>query len=92
MTFLDMWTTGNGQNDAKWGNPKYDELIKKAQVETDAKTRAGYLKEAEDIIMDDMPIVPIYYYTLVKGVDPKVKDMRVSPLGQVYFSRAYMAQ
>jgi oligopeptide transport system substrate-binding protein len=91
MSFLDMWMTGGGNNDAKFANPKYDELIKKAQMEKDAKTRAGYMKDAEAILMDEMPIIPIYYYTFVKGIDPKVKDMRVSPLGQIYFEKAYMA-
>ncbi|WP_143314567.1 peptide ABC transporter substrate-binding protein [Clostridium sp. HBUAS56017] len=92
MSFLDMWMTGGGNNDAKFANPKYDELIKKAQLETDAKTRAQHMREAENILMEEMPIVPIYYYTFVKGIDPKVKDMRVSPLGQVYFVKAYMAE
>ncbi|MDS0527501.1 peptide ABC transporter substrate-binding protein [Clostridium sp. SHJSY1] len=92
MTFLDMWTTGSGQNDAKFSNPKYDELIKKAQVEKDAKTRAGYLKEAEAILMDELPILPIYYDTYPKGFDPKIKDYRVSPLGQIYFTKAYMSE
>ncbi|MDS0527502.1 peptide ABC transporter substrate-binding protein [Clostridium sp. SHJSY1] len=92
MTFLDLLMTGGGNNDSKFANAKYDELVKKAQVETNAKTRAGYLKQAEDILMDEMPIIPLYYYTSVKGVDSKVKDIRVSPLGQIYFTKAYMAQ
>jgi oligopeptide transport system substrate-binding protein len=90
MTFLDMWMTGLGNNDAKFANAKYDELIRKSQNERDSKTRIRYLREAQDIFMDEMPILPIFYDTLVKGFDPKAKDIRVAPLGQVYFTRAYM--
>lgn len=92
MTFLDMWTTGNPQNDAHFANSKYDELIKKAQAETDSKTRVGYLREAESILMDVQPIIPLYYNTWVKGIALKAKDIRVSPLGQVYFTKAYIAE
>lgn len=90
MTFLDMWMTGLGNNDPKFASAEYDELIRKAKAESDAKVRVGYLKEAEDILMEEMPIIPIYYYTQVKAVDPSVKDVRVSPLGQMYFDRAYI--
>ena len=40
--------------------------------------------------MDEMPIIPIYYYTQIKAVSPRVKDVVVSPLGQVYFDKAYI--
>ncbi len=42
--------------------------------------------------MDEMPIIPIYYYTQVKAVNPKVKGVVVSPLGQVYFENAYIEE
>ena len=88
MTFLDMWMTGLGNNDAKFASAEYDALIEKAMAETDSVKRAEILRQAEDILMEELPIMPIYYYTQVKAVSPKVKDLRVSPLGQVYFDGA----
>lgn len=35
MTFLDMWVTGGGQNNAGYSNPEYDKLIAAAKVEID---------------------------------------------------------
>lgn len=90
MTFLDLLMTGLGNNDCKFANAEYDELVRKAQQEVDAKKRSEYLVKAEDILMDEMPILPIFYDTEVKAFSPKAKDYRVSPLGQVYFDRAYM--
>ena len=48
------------------------------------------MHKAEDILMDEMPALPIYYYTQVKGIQPYVKDVRVSPLGFIYFDKAYI--
>lgn len=90
MTFLDMWMTGLGNNDPKFANEDYDNLIREAMAETDSVKRCEILRKAEDILMDEMPIIPIYYYTQVKAVDPSVKDVVVSPLGQVYFYKAYI--
>ena len=63
MTFLDMWTTGNGNNDTGWSNERYDELIKKAQVEASTRQRRLYLQEAEQLLLEEGPIIPIYFYT-----------------------------
>ena len=90
MIFLDMWVTGGGNNDAGFSNAKYDELVAKAKTESDDAKRWEYMKQAEDILMDEMPIIPLYYYTKVKGAKPEVKGVRVSTLGQVYFDGAYL--
>ena len=90
MTFLDMWMSGLGNNDAKFSNEEYDNLIRSAKEETDIAKKYEYLRKAEDILMDEMPIIPIYYYTQIKAVSPRVKDVVVSPLGQVYFDKAYI--
>ncbi|GAB6170411.1 peptide ABC transporter substrate-binding protein [Clostridium carnis] len=90
MTFLDMWVTNGGNNDVGFSNAEYDKLIKDARAEADEAKRFEMLKKAEDILMDEMPIVPLYYYTKVKGAKPEVKGVRVSTLGQVYFDEAYL--
>ncbi len=61
-TFLGIFTTGNGNNDTGWGNPEYDKLINGAYAEVDEAKRRKMLEDAEKILMDDMPIIPIYYY------------------------------
>lgn len=90
MTFLDMWVTGNGQNNAGYSNKEYDEVINKAKKELDPTKRTELLHKAEDILMEDMPIIPIYYYTNVVCADPKVKGVIKSPLGQTEFKGAYV--
>ena len=89
MTFLDLFVTGGGNNDSGYSNPEYDALIAVAKVETDPDKRKEQLREAEDILMDDMPILPIYYYTTVMGWNENVKGIQVSVLGTVYLQGAY---
>ena len=72
-TFLDMWLTGGGQNETGWGNPEYDRLIAEAGRTADAAARLELFQKAEAILMDEMPIIPIYYYTRVYAMSPKVK-------------------
>ena len=89
MTFLDLWTTDGGNNDAGFSNARYDELIAAAKVETDSDKRNELLRQAEDILMDEMPILPIYYYTTVTAANENVKDVHISTLGKIYFKYAY---
>jgi len=46
-TFMDIFTTGNGQNNAMYSNPKYDELISAARRETDPAKRIQMYHDAE---------------------------------------------
>ncbi|EOR26808.1 extracellular solute-binding protein [Clostridium sartagoforme AAU1] len=90
MTFLDLWVTGGGNNDAGYSNAEYDKLVADAKKEADPAKRWELMRKAEDIIMEEMPIIPLYYYTKVKGAKPEVKGVRVSTLGHVFFDKAYI--
>jgi oligopeptide transport system substrate-binding protein len=88
MTFMDMWVTGGGNNDAKYNNPAYDALIKQAKLSGDQKVRQEAMHKAEAMLMADMPIIPIYH-----GVNPyllsdKVTGVYLSPLGSIDFTNA----
>ena len=62
-TFLDMFTSWSEQNNTGWSTDEYDKLITDAAAEFDVATRMGYLHEAEDMLMEALPVMPIYYYT-----------------------------
>lgn len=89
MTFLDLWVTNGGNNDCGFSNAKYDELIAAAKVETDSAKRLEMLRQAEDILMDEMPVLPIYYYTTVMAWNDNVKGVNISTLGKISFKYAY---
>lgn len=72
-TFLDMFVTGGANNQTGWGNPEYDRLISAASVETDPQKRLEMLHQAEVILMDQMPIIPVYFYVTISMQRPYVK-------------------
>ena len=74
MTYLDMWTTNSSYNDTSWSNSKYDELIANANKETDKKKRIQEMQDAERILMDELPIAPIYWPGSTRLTRPYVKD------------------
>ena len=91
MTFMDIWTTGNGNNDSGYANPEYDALIEKAAEEKDLAKRNEYFAQAEKIlIQDDMVIAPVYYYTNVSLTKPHLKGVSLDFSGAIDFSRAYL--
>ncbi len=92
MTFLDMWLTGGGNNDTGWSNKRYDALIEQSKTEEDMKKRDALLHEAEDILMNDMPIMPIYFYTLPFEQKDFVKDLNRSTLGFIDFKHTWIAK
>lgn len=61
MTDLDLYVTGAGNNDPAYSNPEYDALIKAAKSEPDKAKKFELMHKAEDILMEDMPIGPLYY-------------------------------
>ncbi|WP_025025818.1 peptide ABC transporter substrate-binding protein [Caldalkalibacillus mannanilyticus] len=63
MSFLDMFITNGGNNDTGWSNAEYDALIANAKASNDQVQRMADLHAAEKILMEHMPISPIYYYT-----------------------------
>ncbi len=96
-TFLDMFVSDGPQNQTGWGNPRYDKLVEAAQREKDASKRMQYFHQAEQILMDQLPIIPIYFYVstsmirpYVKGFYPNIQD--VHPLWAIWIDREQKAR
>ena len=81
VTFLDIWTTGNGNNKTHWGDPKYDELIHQAARTGDAKVRFDLLHQAEELFLSKPPVVLVYWYTRGYLMQPSVKNWNPLALG-----------
>ena len=58
-TFLNVLASSNSNNYGKWENTQYNSLLKQAQNETDVNKRWNELLEAEKVMMDDMPNIPV---------------------------------
>lgn len=83
-SFLEIFTTHNNQNDAGYSNINFDKLIDAARVEPDPAMRLATLEHAENVLMDDYPFVPIYFYQTRRLVKPYVGGAAISPMNHTY--------
>lgn len=92
MTYLDMWVTGGGNNDSGYSNAEYDKLIQEAKTSADNAVRQEKFVAAEKILMDDMVIIPIYYYTNNSLTKEYLKGVTLDFSGAIDLSRAYLLE
>lgn len=74
-TYIDMFVTDSEQNVVGWSNAKYDELVRSAMSENDPTKRFQMLEQAERILMDEQPIIPLYSYVAKNMVKPYVRGL-----------------
>ncbi len=78
MTYLGMWVTDNSNNYGFWSNAEYDEIIKRCvsgDLAMDAAGRWTALHQAEEIVMDNMVILPVYQKCNAMMVKASVKNL-----------------
>ena len=88
MSFLDMWLTGGGNNDAQYANPEYDALIQQAKAATDPAERMELMHQAENILVgQDWVVNPLYFYTQKYMLADGIQGMYYTPLGYFFFDK-----
>ena len=85
LSFMDLWLTDGGNNHASYANPKYDRLIKTAEMSPDKKIRINALINAEKILGEDVPISMLYFRKQVALVNPRLKNMKFKPTGSEFY-------
>jgi oligopeptide transport system substrate-binding protein len=85
-TFLDILTTGQEQNDGKWSNADYDRLIEASK--TSANPAVEY-KAAEQILSDDMGIIPIYHYANTFLLDPAIRGFPMQNVENNWYAKDF---
>lgn len=71
---MDLFVSSDGNNDSHWVNEEYDALIAATKVETDASKRYDLIHQAEDILRENMAMIPVYYYTNKYLMDSNLYD------------------
>lgn len=79
---LDMMVTDGENNNTGWSNVEYDKLIAAASAETNTASRLELLHKAERILMDEVPIIPVYYYVDKNQVRANIRGFYRNPLDQ----------
>ena len=71
-TFAQYFKGGFGVNLTHYSNPAYDSLLTRAAAEVDPAKRRGYLEQAEQVMLQDQPVIPVYFYVSKHLVKPRV--------------------
>jgi len=80
MTFLDLWTSGGGNNNTGWSDKEYDTLIEKARREGNPRARLAALSRAEKTLLTRGPVLPIYHYARSYLLNPAVQGFQAHRL------------
>jgi oligopeptide transport system substrate-binding protein len=79
-----------GNNDTGWERPEYIAYLDAAAKELDLNKRAHILREAEALLIGDMPVIPIYYLMYGYLKKPYLHGVFLSSLGTIDFKQAYL--
>ena len=88
---LDLFCSGNGNNDGKYSNPEFDAAIEASRV-ADVSEHFAQLHKAEDILMEDTGCLPIAYYNEYWLQSPALKGTWHSPYGYWYLQYGYIEE
>ena len=85
MSFLGVFLSYSVQNNGGYSNKAYDDKLKLAMSTIDQNIRMKAMHEAEDILMNDMALIPIYFYTDPIMISKKLSNVVFDPLGSHKF-------
>jgi oligopeptide transport system substrate-binding protein len=81
--FLALFGSGHAQNVAGYSNPAYDSLLESSGVTTDATQRSAILAEAEQVLLQDAVVIPVFHRVSKRLVKPYIAGVVANPLGHL---------
>ncbi|OFV96762.1 MAG: hypothetical protein A3H94_07740 [Acidobacteria bacterium RIFCSPLOWO2_02_FULL_60_20] len=81
-TFIELMESTNGNNNTGWKNAEYDRLMTLERNEIDPARRMEIMQQAEEIVLRELPVIPIYTYASNNLIKPYVRGFRASPTEQ----------
>ncbi len=88
--FLEVFRSGNGRNDYGYSNPGFDALLEQIAQERIPARRGRMMVEAERLLLDDNPIIPVYTYVTKRLVDRRLKGWQSNVMDHHYSRYMYM--
>lgn len=88
--FLLVFRCGSPYNRSRWCSQEYERLFKQAEATPDRKQRIALLQQAEKVMIEEAPIIPLYVYTQKNLAKPYVKGIRRNIGAQVPLQRVWI--
>lgn len=90
-SYLDLWKTGSGWNFTNWHSAGYDQALAKAAAEFDPESRRQKLRQAEGILMQHMPVIPIVFEKDTMLIHPSMKNFTPNAMDRPDYSTVRLA-
>ena len=90
VTFLNLFTTGNGNNWSGWSNATYDKLIDEASRTPDMQARYKLFDQAEALLLKETPVAPLVFRPKTYLLNPAVKNWEPAPIGLHQYKKIYL--
>ena len=87
--FLDVFSKDDSQNDPGYFSSEYNKFTDAARKEQNGNKRMILLQKSEEVLLNDYPIIPVYFYTSRRLVKPYVGGAEISPLNHTYSKHLY---
>ena len=91
-TFLDTMTKNSPQNFGRWHAAEYAGLLESAARESDPARRRATLQQAESLMLNDYPLLPVYFYVTRRLVQPRIAAPAINPMNRTYSRYFSLAQ
>lgn len=91
INFLEVFKTRDvGTNNTNWENHRYTELLNASYQATNLEHRKQILKQSEELLMDELPVIPIFHFTMLYIHDDHLKDVVLTTMGNIDFKWAHL--
>lgn len=88
--FLEIFCSGRKTNRTGWSSETYDSLLESAQGEREEGKRMALLRGAEEILLDEAPVIPLFFYTASALCREKVRGFFPNPRNFHPFKDLYL--
>ncbi|WP_269853434.1 peptide ABC transporter substrate-binding protein [Streptomyces sp. RPT161] len=80
-----LWGTGASSNDSQYANPDFDKLISQAEAEPDKAKSVALYQQAEKLLVNDMPSIPLWYQNGGVAWSDRVSNVTENPFSYPVF-------
>jgi len=88
-SFLEVFSKDNIQNDPGYVSSEFNNLIDAARIEPNPDKRILLLQKSEEVLLNDYPIIPVYFYMARRLVKPYLGGAAITPLSHTYSKHLY---
>ncbi|MDO5044224.1 MAG: ABC transporter substrate-binding protein [Coriobacteriia bacterium] len=87
-----LFFTGAGDNRSQYSNPEVDDLMNKARQTVDAAERIALFQEADKMIAEDMPLIPVMFYRHTQIASRRVNNLYFGPTKLMNFNKVWLSE